>query len=251
MLFSIVVATYNSAKTLERCLGSIVPQLGDDSELIIIDGGSNDGTVNIINNFIKYISYTVSEPDKGVYDAWNKAVVKAHGTWITFIGSDDMLLPDAIEKYRSFFKKCGDNFDIVSGKIHYVDKDYNLKWNVGEPFSWEKLVNVRLKLAHPGMLHNRSCFERFGLFDTRYKICGDSDFLQRLGKDVRAGYIDDFLVNMTEGGLSNSLGTIREGFLIRYRNHSINKFKLFYLFGWMYLRFILGKVKNRIVSHNR
>lgn len=79
---SIVIATFNAAKTLERCLQSIVPQLTDATELVIVDGGSEDETLSIIKKYEQYVAYTVSEPDKGIYDAWNKGVKVAHGEWI-------------------------------------------------------------------------------------------------------------------------------------------------------------------------
>lgn len=251
MLVSIIVATYNSAKTLRRCLDSIVPQLGEDCELIIIDGGSKDGTVGIIDEYRDNIAYTVSEPDKGVYDAWNKGIAKAQGQWITFIGSDDELLPGAIDAYNHFFQINGEDYDIISAKLHFVKKDGTGIRDVGEPFSWQKLVNRKLSLAHPGMLHNRKCFEKIGLFDTQYKICGDSDFLQRLGKNVKSGYVNDYIVNMSEGGISDSLLTYNEGFLIRYRNHSVNVFKLIYMYSKAYLSFGIGMIKYKLLNINR
>ncbi len=251
MLITIVVATYNSAKTLERCLDSIVPQLNNDCELIVIDGGSKDGTVDIIKEYSNHIAYTISEPDKGVYDAWNKAIPKARGQWITFIGSDDIMLPGAIDLYREFFKTNGIDFDLISAKLHFVNKEGEIIRDVGEPFDWYKLVNRKLSLAHPGLLHNKRCFEKFGLFDIQYKICGDSEFLQRLGKDLKSGYINDFLVNMTEGGLSDSIDVLHEAFLIRYRNHSIGRLKLFLSFLRSYISFSLGIIKRKVFKTKR
>lgn len=102
---SIVIATFNAAKTLERCLQSIVPQLTDATELVIVDGGSEDETLSIIKKYEQYVAYTVSEPDKGIYDAWNKGVKVAHGEWIMFIGADDILLPNALTLYLTKTKK--------------------------------------------------------------------------------------------------------------------------------------------------
>lgn len=251
MLISIIVATYNSAKTLTRCLDSIVTQLGNDCELLVIDGGSKDGTLEIINKYRDKIAYTISEHDYGVYDAWNKAIVKTRGKWLTFIGSDDEMISDTIEKYKEFFKENGEDYDLISGKLHFLSKNGMLIRDAGEPYSWTKLVNRKLNLAHPGMLHNRRCFEKYGLFDIQYKVCGDSDFLQRLGKDVKTGYIDEFLVNMTEGGLSDSFELLREGYLIRYRNHSIGRTKLLLTYGRSYLSYALGRIKTNVLGLKR
>ena len=80
MLISIIIATYNAEKTLQRCLDSIIPQLSDQVELIIIDGGSIDKTSEIVKSNSQYITYYLSEKDDGIYDAWNKGINKANGT---------------------------------------------------------------------------------------------------------------------------------------------------------------------------
>lgn len=222
MKISIIIATYNSGKTLNRCLDSIVYQLTDDCELIIIDGGSKDNTNKIIASYGSKVAYTVSERDYGVYDAWNKGIKASKGDWITFIGSDDELLPKTIDKYMNYISSCPHDTELITGKLHFIGKNGHLIRNVGEPFDWYKLVHRKLSLAHPGMLHNRKCFEKYGLFDTRYKICADSDFLQRLGKDAKSVFVDDFFVNMSEGGISDSLDALRESFVIRYRNNNLS-----------------------------
>lgn len=219
---SIIIATFNASVTLRRCLESIVSQLTEECELLVIDGGSTDGTQAIIKEYKEYIAYTVSEKDFGVYDAWNKGIKVAKGEWIVFIGADDVLLPHAIDKYAAFLIEEGDDYDIICGKLHFVDKNGKVLRDVGEPWNWNKMTHRRLKFAHPGMLHNRRCFERIGFFDTKYKICADSDFLQRLGPNTKAAFINEFLVNMQEGGISDSFACIREGHAIRRKNKIVN-----------------------------
>ena len=102
MKISIIIATWNAAKTLRTCLDSIVPQLNKDVELILVDGGSKDETNEIIDSYGDKVSVHISEPDKGVYDAWNKGVKSASGDWITFIGADDVMLQDTTSKYFKF-----------------------------------------------------------------------------------------------------------------------------------------------------
>lgn len=248
---SIIIATYNSGKTLRRCLDSIIPQMGDDVELLIIDGNSKDDTNLIINEYRKCVSYTISEPDKGVYDAWNKGIKKASGDFITFIGSDDMLCNGAIEMYHRFFENNGDDYDIVCGKLHFINSDGHLLREVGEPWNWDKLRKRKWNLAHPGMLHNKRMFEKYGLFDTNYKICADSDMLQRLGPNIKAGFIDGFLVNMSEGGISDSVKAIKEGYLIRKKNNTLPLFENMIGYISLLLRFKLSKFKNIIVNHGK
>ena len=88
-LISIIVAVYNGEKTLQRCIDSVFSQTYPHKELIIIDGGSTDGTVDILQTNNDKITYWKSEPDNGIYQAWNKALDHAKSDWICFLGSDD------------------------------------------------------------------------------------------------------------------------------------------------------------------
>ncbi len=88
---SIIIAVLNAEKTLRQSIGSISKQTYSNWELIVIDGGSTDGTINILNNNSKSIAYWESKPDKGIYHPWNKALSHANGDWIYFLGDDDFL----------------------------------------------------------------------------------------------------------------------------------------------------------------
>ena len=89
-LVSIIIAVYNGANTLQDCLDSIKQQTYQNIELIIIDGGSTDATIDVLNEYDAQISYWISEPDDGIYNAWNKGVVQAKGEWICFLGADEL-----------------------------------------------------------------------------------------------------------------------------------------------------------------
>ena len=246
MKISIIIATWNAAKTLRRCLDSIVSQLTDETELILIDGGSKDETNEIIDSYGDKIAVHVSEPDKGVYDAWNKGVRVAKGDWITFIGADDWMLPDTISKYLGFFNDNGEDYDLICAKLHFVNSKGEVIRDVGEPWNWKKLIHRSWNLAHPGMLHNRRCFERIGCFDTRYRICGDSDFLQRLGPDIKTAFISDFLINMSEGGISDSTAAVKEGYVSRKRNKVLPDWVNLLEYSRLVVKVILGRLKRKL-----
>ena len=91
-LISVVTAVFNCKSTLQQCLDSVAQQTYAHIELIVIDGGSTDGTVELIQANAQRIAYWISEPDRGIYNAWNKALAKATGDWICFLGTDDYLL---------------------------------------------------------------------------------------------------------------------------------------------------------------
>jgi len=220
---SIIIATWNAEKTLKRCLDSIVCQLTNDCELIIIDGDSKDSTNQIINSYNEYITYSVSERDNGIYDAWNKAIIEAKGEWLMFLGADDMLKPDFVSTYTKFLEiENVYDVDIISAKALLVDNDGKYLTTMGEPYSWD-VFKYRMNISHGSTLHRRTLFDELGLFDTNIKICADYDFLLR--KKMNARFIDKELIIMQYGGMSHSLKGVKDGYLVRAKNHSIPKLR--------------------------
>lgn len=101
-LLSIIIATYNAGNTLNTCLTSIVEQKSSEIELLIIDGGSTDNTLDIAHSYGDKIDVLISEPDKGIYDAWNKGISYSTGHWIMFIGADDILVDNSLLPYMQY-----------------------------------------------------------------------------------------------------------------------------------------------------
>src|SRR3954451_23901291 len=125
---SIITAVYNGEMLLERFFESVIKQNKQHYELIIIDGGSKDKSVALIKQYEKDISYWISEPDKGIYDAWNKGIEKASGNWIMFLGCDDKLVDSAIDKYVKIIEglKKSEDIDLISSRVQIVDPEGNL-----------------------------------------------------------------------------------------------------------------------------
>ena len=220
---SIVIATYNSAKTLEKCLESIKSQTFKDVEVIIIDGLSTDGTIKIINRYKSLISYWKSEKDDGIYDAWNKGVKESSGEYICFVGSDDYLTnQDSLEILRS---RIGDQkYDLVLFQGIFLKSDSKKEYIVGS--DWNQNQLIKMPICHPGMLHHWSLFDRIGKFNTEFKIAGDYDFMLRLSAETKTLYIDTPLITIMDGGISRSqyLRAMAEKRIIRSRDPRIGKF---------------------------
>ena len=108
--FSILIATKNSEKYLQRCLDSLRVQSFSEYEIIIIDDLSNDSTAQIVQENKELIKYFISEPDEGIYDAWNRGLNYATSEWIIFLGSDDIMLPGTLLKYYNFLSKSNTLF---------------------------------------------------------------------------------------------------------------------------------------------
>jgi glycosyltransferase involved in cell wall biosynthesis len=162
---SIVVPCFNSAGTLADCLSSIVAQWREALEIIVIDGGSTDGTQAISAAFGDRIAHFSSEPDRGVYDAMNKGVQAARGTWILFLGSDDTLHPQ--------FFRC---LDLLEDDSALYYGDVVLK-STGAS-SGGRFDRFRLQfrnICHQAILYPRSAFLRRS-FDQDYRVLGDHEF---------------------------------------------------------------------------
>ena len=208
-LISIIVAVYNGEKTLQHCVDSINQQAYSNRELIVIDGGSTDGTVDLIKKNQSNISYWVSEPDNGIYDAWNKALEHANGEWVAFVGADDVFLPDALQVYADYLSAHqNETFDYVSSRVNLV-KDNKLIRTIGKPWSWGAFRRY-MCVTHVGSLHHRALYERYGLYDTGYKICADYELLLRPRASLRAGFVNIPTVNMSVGGASDSIAALYE-----------------------------------------
>ena len=219
---SIVIATFNAEKTLRKCLQSIVPQLSDDVELIVIDGGSNDQTADIIEEYRGNISYTVSEKDNGIYDAWNKGIKASCGNWILFIGADDTLEKDAIQQYKEFLSTSGQDLDFVSALVRYVDKDGRELSISGRKWKYKE-GRFMMTVTHVASITSKKYLEHVNYFDVSFKIVGDYHLLLKGGKEMNAGFLNHIVATMTTGGTSFSMKGLKEQLRVRKQLRSIPK----------------------------
>lgn len=124
---SVIIATYNSSKVIKRCLDSLIDQENKAFNIVIVDGNSDDGTLNLIKQYNFQNISIISEPDNGIYDAWNKGLKLVTTDWVFFLGSDDILYSDAIATMASRVP-TENNIDIVTSCIDLVNgKEKSLK----------------------------------------------------------------------------------------------------------------------------
>ena len=204
-VITIIVAVRNGERTLQRCIDSAIAQNYANKELIIFDGGSTDGTQNILQANNDKIAYWRSEPDRGVYHAWNKALDHARGEWICFLGDDDVfascevlgnvaqLLRDAYPKYR-----------IVYGRVNLVNAAGKVLDTIGSPWAQARKRFLQgFNIPHPGAMHHRSIFLEHGRFNERFYIAADYELLLRELRVRDALFVGDVItVNMLRGGMS-------------------------------------------------
>lgn len=213
-LVTIITATFNATEYLPRTIKSIRDMAYDNVEWIIVDGASKDGSVELIRQNEDVIDYWISEPDGGIYDAWNKGVLLASGDWIAFLGAGDSYKPDAINVYMNAISSLTIKPDLLSSQVQFVNNIGLVKRVKGESFTWE-LFKKYMTIAHVGALHHRSLFEKHGLFNTSYTSSGDYELLMRCGENLKSTYLDVVTADMLVGGVSDGYKGISETYLIQ------------------------------------
>jgi glycosyltransferase involved in cell wall biosynthesis len=243
MRISIITAVFNAEKYLKDFFESIIKHDADDYELIIIDGGSTDNTVEIIRLYSSYIAYWISEPDRGIYDAWNKGIKQASGEWIMFLGSDDKLVPGALKNYAKFIENndiTEDNCLYISSKVQIVDSRGSNVRIKGWAWEWPFFLN-EMTVAHPGSLHSRKLFLDFGLFDISYKSSGDYELLLRPQARLNSRFFDQLTAIMLEGGMSDSFLGIVEHRRAAIKTGGASPIKAYLNSYWVGLKFVAKK----------
>ena len=203
---SIITVSFNSAKTIKHTIESILSQNYNNIEYIIIDGGSTDGTIDIVKTYKEHISYFSSESDNGIYDAMNKGILAATGDIVGILNSDDFypnsfILSNVVESFEQ--NAC----DAVYGDLVYV-KSKNISkitryWQAGE-YSTLKIKNGWM-LPHPTFFVRKIIYERHGLYNTDLRCAADYEMILKLlyKHNISVYYIPMILVNMRSGGESN------------------------------------------------
>jgi glycosyltransferase involved in cell wall biosynthesis len=199
---SIIVATYQCADCVQRCLDSTLRQSFLDWELLVVDGGSSDGTVDILRLNESKLAYWHSRADRGIYDAWNQAMEHARGDYVCFLGADDAWSsPDSIRMMiAAADASCP---EIISAKGQLVDRQMQPHGVIGGPWNYVRLKR-RIGICHPGTMFRRDLFDRYGKFDIRYRIVGDYEWLLRLPATTTHRFIDQVAVRTGDAGVSRS-----------------------------------------------
>jgi glycosyltransferase involved in cell wall biosynthesis len=199
MKLSIITINYNNAGGLKKTLDSILGQAERSFEYIVIDGGSTDGSKDLLEQS-NGIAYWVSERDKGIYDAMNKGIAKASGEYLLFINSGDKLFePDTIKKIIPQL----DGASIVYGNMK-IDEGKQLKDGfMPDTIDLRQMMNDTL--WHPVSFIKKELFDKHGLYKTDYKICGDYDFFFNviIDKKVPLKHINQFICVFDLTGISS------------------------------------------------
>jgi glycosyltransferase involved in cell wall biosynthesis len=206
-LISVIIAVFNGVKTLQQCLNSVIQQNYKNIELIVIDGGSSDGTIDLLVLNSRDITYWISEADRGIYNAWNKALEQAHGDWICFLGADDFLWDEQVlVRMVTELILIPPVIRVAYGQIMLINAASVKLHAIGKP--WEE-VKENFKhvmcIPHPAVMHRRSLFLQHGAFDESFRIAGDYELLLRELRTNDAFFIPGLVMTaMRQGGVSTN-----------------------------------------------
>ena len=238
-LISIITVVYNGAKTLEQTIQSVLNQTYKNIEYILIDGGSTDGTLDIIKKYEDQIAFWVSESDKGLYDAMNKGISKANGTIIGMVNSDDWYEPNAVElivkAYRQNPEKKifhGDRYNVLENGNKSIRKFHPSKF---------KFLYYGMTYNHPSMFVHKAIYQE-NSYNTSLKALSDYEFVltQYLNNKNIFFYIQEAYVNYRLDGISGTMklkDALEEGFTARKNSGLDSTRNIFSIFTRVFIVF--------------
>ncbi|NEU08697.1 glycosyltransferase [Flavihumibacter sp. R14] len=206
MKITIITVVYNGEEFLENCILSVIGQTYGDIEYIIIDGGSGDSSLSIIDRYRDKISIVVSEKDRGIYDAMNKGIVLAGGEVIGFLNADDFFADDAvIARVAAAFARP--EVGVVYGDLWYVsrtDPERVIRRWESSPYSRNSMAWGWMP-AHPTFYARSDVYRKYGGYDLKFKSAADYELMLRFLylKESNSLYLPRVFVKMRMGGVSN------------------------------------------------
>lgn len=243
-LISIATPCFNSEGTIERTIKSILDQDFKDYEYIIVDGGSTDGTLDIIKRYEPLFEGRMkwkSEFDNGLYDAFNKGVKRSTGIYCWNVNADDWIEKDCLGKLAEKLLESKDKENVFIGSMKFHDEQGRVKYRSQ---TTEEMLPVIYKkdwmIPHPATVVSKSVYDKYGAFDTRFRICGDMDWFHRT---YAAGvpfevHSEILLTNMVSEGVSTRLiykKEVADRWLFFTKKYGKGIKRLVKLFNWHFL----------------
>ena len=243
-LISIITVVFNGELYLEETIQSVIRQTYENIEYIIIDGGSTDGTLDIIKKYNEHIDYWISETDNGIYDAMNKGILKSKGEIIGIVNADDIMYDDTVDKIVFLFESQRDmmftygNLDLMNESSQVISTAYSLGM---EHFKYR--IFRYMPFLHPTMFIKKGVYEKIGLYNTYYRVSSDYDFVLRMiENDCTRGVKLTFSTGRFRlGGRSGGYETYIENHQILLQ-HGVNIFIVYLNSGILFLKLFFRKL---------
>jgi glycosyltransferase involved in cell wall biosynthesis len=241
-LVSIVTPVLNGKPYLEETIRSVLDQTYDNIEHVIIDGGSTDGSIDIIRRYEDKISYWISEPDSGMYEAVNKGLKIVSGDILAYLNSSDLYYRDAVKTAVEYFQGHPD-VELIYGNCDFIGSNGGFLYTHRYPkFSLKSFVSMGMStIPQPATFWRNSIHKKIGYFDTALKVCGDFDFYAKAGRSCRLSHIKKsmakFRIHDTSLLLSASEEAIKDEIdIIHKRYLHIGRMHQLLLVFWMKLK---------------
>lgn len=233
MKVSIITVCFNIAETIEETIKSVLSQDHNDIEYIIVDGGSTDGTLNIINSYQKDIHKVISEPDNGIYDAMNKGFRLSNGDIVAALNGDDIYADKSTVNRMAEFIESKD-LDAAYGDLIYVNRhDTQHVKRFWQPGPYKKgAFRYGWVIPHPTFFCRKEIFEKYGYFNDTMQIAADFELMLRLIEKhrIKIDYLPEVIVKMSSGGKANVLKGIISGNKEIIKSFRLNGLRLSPLF---------------------
>lgn len=239
MLFSIITVCFNSEKTIERTMKSVLNQSYGDYEYILVDGASTDRTLEIIHRYEPLFQgrlKLISEPDQGIYDAMNKGIRASKGELIGIVNSDDYYEPDALDKIAKAYQ--GYDYTIIYGLVRSVlDGKEVMVFSKNHEFLEKDMI------THPSCFVTKKLYERFGTYSLKYPYSADYEFMLRIKKEKEVRFVEiyDIITNFSVGGVSNSVKGYRDTLKLLHEYHLIPDKRYYFQMAKSWIAMKLGR----------
>ncbi|MBS1820793.1 MAG: glycosyltransferase [Acidobacteria bacterium] len=240
-LVTVITAVFNGQPFIAGCLESVLRQDYPNIEHLIFDGGSTDGTIDVLRRYSEKVALWRSGPDRGVYDAWNKGLSEAQGDWICFLGADDEFLPGAVSEYMKLATQYR-HAEYLSSQIRWVHPSGYVNPAHGRAWSWQRF-SKNMCVAHVGSMHKRSLFDRLGTYDISYRSAADYELLLRAREGLCAAYMPLPTVMMRAGGVSDNQAALLEAKRAKISSGGRSPLLAHIEFETQRLRFALGPLR--------
>lgn len=205
MKISIITSAFNAAATIERTIRSVLQEKQGSAsvEYVVIDGGSTDGTLEIINKYKDEIDVLRSGPDDGIFDGMNRGLKECTGEIIGILNADDEFVPGVLDRVLEVAPKAEKHFVIYGGLI-WREGDQVIGASPSELFDPSKTRPYEMPVAHPATFVSKGCYDDFGLFDCAFPDCADRDLILRLCRnEVKFVECPYYLTAMEKNGSSH------------------------------------------------
>ena len=250
-LISIITVVFNNQRSLAATIESVIEQSYQNVEYIIIDGGSTDGTIDIIKQYEYYLSCWISESDRGIYDAMNKGIALAQGEIIGILNSGDRYTEDALQQVAQLYDENRLEQLIITGAMIRFDPETKVEFvQRRQQADLTQKINWGMPINHPATFVTKSVYQVVGNFNPEFKIVGDYDFIYRAYHEgtVKFVFTDSVLALMSMGGISEKLSgvgiRVREAMQVRQHKigRSLNTMLALRLMAIGYIKYLLTAV---------